>query len=310
MKKNRLLLFVLSLLFFGWSNLAISQIRTPAPSPNATVSQKIGVTNVTIDYSSPGVKGREGKIWGELEAYDVAWRAGANAPTKITFEDQVTIGGKELKAGSYNIFITLSKESDWLVHLNTGGSVFSFRGNQDSLKSLDAVTLKVKPKWTSNAQERLKYSVDYISDNEGTVTMSWEKVRITFKVTTETKKLVAKSMENQIGNWFNFANSAIYYANNDLDLSKAEKWVNLSLALEEKHFYPKWAKGIVLAKAKKYTKALEFATKAKEIGDALGGKNGFYNANQKAVEKLISELKEKTPVTKGKKKKKGNKKKR
>eukprot|EP01006_Ploeotia_vitrea_P041272 TRINITY_DN66499_c10_g2_i1.p1 TRINITY_DN66499_c10_g2~~TRINITY_DN66499_c10_g2_i1.p1 ORF type:complete len:309 (-),score=-17.10 TRINITY_DN66499_c10_g2_i1:62-988(-) len=303
MKRNKLILMALSLFLLGWSNMAVSQIRTPLPSPNATVSQQIGVTNVKIEYSSPGVKGRT--VWGGLEKYDVAWRAGANQATKITFEDDVQINGTTVKKGSYNIFITPKKEGDWLVHINTGGNVFSYNGNQDSLKSMDAVTVSVKPKWVNDVQERLKYNIDYVSDNEGTISMSWEKAVVSFNVSSETKKLTATSIERQIGNWYAFANSAIYYADNDLDLAKAAAWVDMSLSLNDKHFYPKWAKAVVAAKGGDFSTAAEYAAKAKEIGDSFGGKSGFYNANQKNVEDSLAKWKEKagTSAKKGKKKK-------
>src|SRR5262245_62823866 len=91
-------------------------IETPAPSPKARVEQRVGVTDVSIDYSSPGVKGR--KIWGEVVPYDKTWRAGANAPTKLTASRDFKIAGTVLKAGSYSVFITPSK-TGWTVAFNT-----------------------------------------------------------------------------------------------------------------------------------------------------------------------------------------------
>src|SRR6185436_5327432 len=91
-------------------------IETPAPSPKARVEQRVGVTDVSIDYSSPGVKGR--KIWGEVVPYDKVWRAGANAPTKLTVSRDFTFGGTAVKAGSYSVFMTPGKKT-WSVALNT-----------------------------------------------------------------------------------------------------------------------------------------------------------------------------------------------
>src|SRR4051812_31675087 len=82
-------------------------IETPSPSPKARVEQRVGVTDVAIDYSSPGVKAR--KIWGELVPYDKVWRAGANAPTKLTVSRDFTFGGAAVKAGSYSVFMTPGK---------------------------------------------------------------------------------------------------------------------------------------------------------------------------------------------------------
>src|SRR5215510_9058275 len=95
---------------------AQSAIELPAPSPKARVEQRVGITDVSVDYSSPGVKGR--KIWGELVPYDKVWRAGANAPTKLTVSRDFMFGGTAVKAGSYSVFMTPGKKT-WTVALNT-----------------------------------------------------------------------------------------------------------------------------------------------------------------------------------------------
>src|SRR5262252_420852 len=100
------------------SRAAVAQpaIETPAPSPKARIEQRVGITDVSIDYSSPGVKGR--KIWGDVVPYDKVWRAGANAPTKLTVSRDFGFGGTQVKAGSYSLFITPGKAT-WTVMLNT-----------------------------------------------------------------------------------------------------------------------------------------------------------------------------------------------
>src|ERR1043165_7095517 len=94
---------------------AQTAIETPAPSPKARVEQRVGITDVSIDYSSPGVKGR--KIWGEVVPYDKTWRAGANQPTKLTVSRDVSFGGTMVPAGSYSLFMVRGKAS-WTVLLN------------------------------------------------------------------------------------------------------------------------------------------------------------------------------------------------
>jgi len=101
---------------FTLSYAVNAQIKTPAPSPLSKVEQKVGLTDITIEYSRPGVKGR--KIFGELEAYGKVWRTGANARTKITFSDDVTIAGQSVKAGTYAIFVT-PNEASWDVFFYT-----------------------------------------------------------------------------------------------------------------------------------------------------------------------------------------------
>src|ERR1043165_10136809 len=100
------------------STIAAAQpaLALPSPSPKARTAQPVGLTDVAIDYSSPGVKG--GKIWGEVVPYDKVWRAGANAPTKLTVSRDFTFGSTAVKAGSYSVFVTPGKKT-WTVALNT-----------------------------------------------------------------------------------------------------------------------------------------------------------------------------------------------
>ena len=104
------LILLFAALFIPMNNPLAQEFETPRPSPNATVSQTVGVTHVSIDYSSPGVKGR--KIWGGLVPYNEIWRTGANEVTSITFDDPVKINGNELPAGTYGIH-TIPGESEW-----------------------------------------------------------------------------------------------------------------------------------------------------------------------------------------------------
>ena len=124
MKKTALLL-----VFMILSSIVIAQdFRTPRPSPDATVSQYVGVTNITIDYSSPGVKDR--KIWGELVPFGEVWRTGANEATTITFTDAVSINGNELPAGTYGIHC-IPNLSEWEI-------IFSKDTDVDASSTFDA----------------------------------------------------------------------------------------------------------------------------------------------------------------------------
>src|SRR5215813_10394309 len=98
------------------SSPSLAQLRLPLPSPNATVTQTIGLTDVTVTYSRPGVKGRV--IWGELVPYDKPWRTGANASTTIAFTDDVTVEGKKLAAGTYSVY-TIPGKGEWVVAFNS-----------------------------------------------------------------------------------------------------------------------------------------------------------------------------------------------
>lgn len=164
MKKLSLLLcFVLA------TSVACAQ---KSPRKNATGS--INKVNVTIDYGSPSVKGRT--IWGGLEKYDKVWRAGANENTTVTFDNDVKVGGKSLKAGKYGFFIIPKKNADWVVIFNTKNDAW---GAYSYKESEDAARINVKPEFTKSNQESLEYSV-----GKNSIVFNWEKAKLTIPVST------------------------------------------------------------------------------------------------------------------------------
>lgn len=165
-----------------------AQLMAPAPSPAASVSQQVGFTKISIDYSSPGVKGR--KIFGELEKYGIPWRAGANNPTTITFSTPVNIQGKDIPAGKYTLFITPQQSGDWTIHLNSkGNAIYAYMVDEkvdaEALAKDDAVAIKVSPEMTDKMQERLSYSISAENNKIAKVTVSWENVKLSFMVDTQ-----------------------------------------------------------------------------------------------------------------------------
>lgn len=187
--KSFLLAFALVM---ATSIAAFAQLQTPAASPAASVSQVVGFTKISIDYSSPAVKGR--KIFGEIEKYGVTWRAGANAQTIIEFSTPVSVAGKNLRAGKYSIFMTPAETGEWTVHLNSkAASVFSYmkdgKIDEAAVAADDAVSFKVAP--AAGNTERLQYHISAENNKVAKVTMAWEKVVISFMVDT----LVDQKME-------------------------------------------------------------------------------------------------------------------
>jgi hypothetical protein len=178
----------LAFIFFVASSIgALAQLQSPSASPAAFVSQNVGFTNISINYSSPGVKGR--KIFGDLVKYGESWRAGANGQTIIEFSTDVNVGGKNLPAGKYSIFITPAASGDWTVHLNKKAeSVYAYmkdgKMDEQALAADDAASVKVTPA-TSGHTERLTYTISADNNKVGTVTMAWDKVKVSFQVDTQ-----------------------------------------------------------------------------------------------------------------------------
>jgi hypothetical protein len=196
--KNKHIFSALFLALLVSFSSAYAQLEVPRASPSASVSQVVGFTKIDIDYSSPGVKGR--KIFGELVPYGTSWRAGANAATAVTFSNGVSIGDKNLRAGTYNLFITPVENGEWTVHLNgEGKSVFSYmkdgKLDEAALAADDVASVTVKPKKTSELVERLRFMISPTDNTEAHVTMEWENVSLTFPVNVRTEAMMNQIQE-------------------------------------------------------------------------------------------------------------------
>lgn len=196
MKKTGLYFLALVLaIAFSTSGHLYAQIQMPAASPAAHVSQVVGFTKISIDYSSPAVKGR--KVFGELEKFGVPWRAGANNPTTIEFSTEVSIEGTNIAPGKYTLFITPQESGNWTIHLNSkGNAIYSYMSDgkvdNGSLIEDDAVTIKASPTMVNDTHERLSYSISAENNKVAKVTMKWDKVKLSFTVDTQ----VDQKLEN------------------------------------------------------------------------------------------------------------------
>jgi hypothetical protein len=203
---------------------------TTQESPRATVSQTIGITNVTIMYNRPSVKGR--KVWGNLVPYNQVWRAGANENTVIEFSTPVKVEGKELTAGKYGLHM-LPTEQSWTVIFNKNSSnwgSFSYDEKDDALR------VTVTPQEGSQ-QEQLRYTFDGVSKNAGVLTLAWEKLQIPVKIETATDQLVLEDIRNNylhgLGQFFaqGWSQAAAYCAQNQLNQEEAMAWVDKSIGM-------------------------------------------------------------------------------
>jgi DUF2911 family protein len=232
-------------------------VRLPRPSQKASVMQTIGVTDITITYSRPGVKGRT--IWGDPPAsmaarakgeatlddqnarqkgdpivpYGHVWRAGANEATQFVVTDDVTINGQKLAAGSYSLH-TIPNKDEWTIVFNgTANQWGSFQ--YDPAK--DTLRVKAKPQWVSDSQEWLEFSIPTVTPNSATVVIRWEKIAVPFTVTVPNVEAVWRGkVDAAIA--ANPTNEMIplqvagAYANDD-KWDEALKWVDQSIKVKE-----------------------------------------------------------------------------
>lgn len=229
------------------------QLAFPRPSPKATVSQTVGVTDVTLNYSRPGVKGRT--IWGELVPYNEVWRTGANENTTITFSTPVTIGGKELPAGTYGLQ-TLPTQNEWTVIFSKDAELwgaFNYKPENDALR------IQAKPE-PADFQEQMGFAFENVTDNSAEVVLRWEKLRVPFTVEVDTPKMVAQAAQ-AIVRWQTPYQAANYCIQSGNCLDEAGRWLDSSIALQD-NFWNQRAKAQLLAKRNDFKSAVTHGEKA------------------------------------------------
>jgi hypothetical protein len=256
------------------SPASAQQLELPRPSPNAKVSQFIGVTEVAVEYSSPGVKNR--KIWGTVVPYDKVWRAGANSATKISFSKDVVIDGKPVTAGSYAFFVQPS-QGKWTLILNKDPKNAGIFGYD---KANDVLRVDVKPQ-PSPMRERLAYLFSNFNDAGGSLDLEWEKLRVSLPIKVHTDDQVAASIKGlENGGWSPWANAARW----ELDKKNVDEGMRLveqSIQIKET-WLNTFVKAQLLAAKGNYKEALPLAQKAKELGNK-DGENFFLKDDVEAA---------------------------
>lgn len=168
---SRCLFLTLSAVLFS-SVIWAQGDKSQRPSPPATATGKVGAATITINYSSPGVKGR--KIWGELVPFDKVWRAGANEATIFETDKDITVEGKSLKAGKYSLY-AIPGQNEWTIILNSQTGQWGVKNDESTTEdpAKDVLRVVVKPKKSSSMQERLVYKVD-----KNGFSLNWENLEV------------------------------------------------------------------------------------------------------------------------------------
>jgi tetratricopeptide (TPR) repeat protein len=207
-------------------------LNLPDASQHARVTQRIGITDITIDYHRPLVRGR--KIFGGLQAYGQVWRAGANYNTTVEFSDPVTVEGQPLPKGIYGLHF-IPGEASWVVIFSKNSTSW---GSFTYDKAEDALRVTVKPQAIEN-HEALSYDFDDPMPNSALITMRWEKVAVPFKVEVNTPEIVHQSLRNQLRarpqfEWPAWEEAASYLLNNKLGAEEALKYAERSIEIEDR----------------------------------------------------------------------------
>jgi len=232
--------FVVALVVVAGLSLAIpichaqsAVLDLPRDSQHSVVMQRIGITDITINYHRPLVKGRQ--IWGKVVPYGQVWRAGANENTTIAFNDPVTIEGQPLAKGTYGLHM-IPGENEWTIifsKTHTAWGSFTYSQADDALR----VTVKPLP---SESHETLTYDFDDVKADSAVATLRWEKVAVPFKIDVNVHDIVQASLHNQLQGlaqytWEGWDDAANYLLAEKYDLEEALKYENTSIQTEPRY---------------------------------------------------------------------------
>jgi tetratricopeptide (TPR) repeat protein len=275
-----------SLLLTAIALSSYGQLTVPADGGNkkAMVSERIGITDVTIHYDRPGVKGREGKIWGQLvpvgftdqgfgTSKAAPWRAGANENTTIDFSTEVKVEGQRLPAGKYALFIAYDPNESTLIFSKNNTSWGSFFYNDAE----DALRVKIKPVALDKSVERLRYEFMNETDNAATIALEWEKLSFPFKVEVDLDKLQFESFRRELRGeksfsigWQPYQQAAKYTADRNVNLEEGLKWADQAINdrfVGETNFTTLSTKADILSKLGRTAEADSIMKKAMPLGN-------------------------------------------
>jgi hypothetical protein len=252
----------------------------PMPSPTCTIKQHVGLTDVEIVYSRPGVKDRE--IFGGLVGYGKVWRTGANQATKITFSTPVKLNGADIPAGTYGLF-TIPDEKEWTVIINKAPAQW---GAYTYDEKTDLVRVKATPVKLAEPVETFTIEFNDIRDDSATLNLIWEKTRVPVKLELDLKDLVPQIESTMAApdGQKPYYQAAMFYYDHGQDLKKANQWIDAAIAQREAH-YMVYLKAKILAKLGDKQGAIAAAKHSSEL--AVKAKDdGYVKLNQDLIASL------------------------
>ncbi|MFY0604997.1 MAG: DUF2911 domain-containing protein [Flavobacteriaceae bacterium] len=253
--------------------VVVLKVTTPQPSPFSKVEQKVGLTDVTIEYSRPSMKGRT--IFGDLVPFGKTWRTGANANTKVTFSSDVVVDGQTLKAGSYGVY-TVPNKDKWEVMFYSESDKRGVPSDWDDTKVAAKTSVEIYP--MPMPIETFTITFDDLTTNSAVIGLLWEKTYVGIKFQVPTDKMVMASIDATLsatpkaGDYYN---AAIYYSQQNKDIKKANEWMNKAMSMTEKPaFWQLRQQSLIYAKMGDTKKAIEIAKKS--LAGAKEAKNDAY----------------------------------
>jgi hypothetical protein len=260
---------------------AIAQgIKTPAPSPTQTIKQDFALSSIELNYSRPTTKGR--KIFGDLVPFGAMWRTGANGATKVTFGEDVKVGGVAVKAGSYALY-TIPNANEWEVILNKGvnnGGLSGYKAEEDVAR------FKVPSMSLPFALESFTMIISDVMPNSANIQILWENTAVSIPVEANIDANVMKQIDAamNVDNRPYFA-AASYYFDNGKDMAKALEWANKAVEAQPKAYWVAHLKAKIQAKMGDKAGAKATALKSIELAKEAGNPD-YVVLNEKLIKTL------------------------
>ena len=207
--------------------VATGAVELPRHSPRARVSQQIGLTEISVDYFSPSVRGRS--IWGVAVPFGRVWRSEENPGWRITFSKPVAFGDQDIPAGSYSLLVIPSSTGEWTAVVNRDAGLID--GGVAYRPSLDVAQIKVTPQ-PAPARERLTFLFSDFGDETASLDLEWEKLRLSLPIRVQTREQVLASIRALDGTWRAYADVARHLGESKHDYATALAYIDRSIALQ------------------------------------------------------------------------------
>ena len=261
------------------------QIKTPQPSPTATITQKVGVSDISVEYSRPGAKGRE--IFGGLVSYGKMWRTGANKATKITFNENCVFGGAKVKKGSYSLF-TIPGEKEWTVVLNKNTELWGV-GEYDEENQVCSIVAKAIN--TKDFTETFTIDFGTFQSFSAIMSLKWANTKIDIKIESlEAKKLEKQYLEllTKGPSANDYYNGAKFFADNTSEYEMALEWINTAVKKRPDAFWMQFHKARILKKMGNNKESISVAEGVIELAREKKDDYGYIKRSEDLIKSIKS----------------------
>lgn len=277
--KNLFNVLFLFLLIIPFSN---AQIRTPEASPAQKLTQMVGITEVTIEYARPSVKGRV--VFGDLVPYNQLWRTGANWNTKISFDEPVTVGGVTLEPNTYALY-SIPNSYEWEVIFYKDTTNWGLPEEWD--EDLVAVRVKAEVMTLPINFESFTIGLDRITHDSANLEIIWEKTFISIPLHFDTDEIVTASIMETLKNpeATDYYAAALYYLEADKDMEQAKKWINKAIDMmgKDAEYFVYRQQALIYAKLGNRKEAIKAAEKSLKLAEEADNQD-YVRLNKRSLE--------------------------